>query len=182
MREALGKLVIHMGSHKISPLRPRSVQQCLLSPTLGCRNRLLFRTLIVCTQDVSGGKPVAVEGTDLPLWGMEIDPDEAKEEFRASLASDGGEGAKGFMQGMGLGMVVEQLADLKLGELLDTPPPGLDESVAIAKVCYCNRMYLSLGVRGGRGKGRVSDDLLVLETPALVRSLQLQSFATNVAW
>ena len=83
---------------------------------------------------MSGGKPVAVEGTDLPLWGMEIDPDEAKEEFRASLAVDGGEGAKGFMQGMGLSMVVEQLADLKLGELLDTPPPGLDESVAIAKV------------------------------------------------
>ncbi len=34
---------------------------------------------------------------------------------------------------MGLGMVVDQLADLKLGELLDTPPPGLDEAVAIAK-------------------------------------------------
>ena len=59
-------------------------------------------------QDVSGGKPVPVEGTDLPLWGMEIDPEEAKEEFRASLAVDGGEGARGFMSGMGLGMVVEQ--------------------------------------------------------------------------
>lgn len=39
-----------------------------------------------------------------------------------------------FMKGMGLGMVADQLADLKLGELLDTPPPGLDEAVAIAKV------------------------------------------------
>ena len=38
------------------------------------------------------------------------------------------------MSGLGLGMVVDQLADLKLGELLDTPPPGLDEAVAIAKV------------------------------------------------
>ena len=38
------------------------------------------------------------------------------------------------MSGMGLGMLTEQLADLKLGELLDTPPPGLDEAVAIAKV------------------------------------------------
>ena len=37
------------------------------------------------------------------------------------------------MSGLGLGMVVDQLADLKLGELLDTPPPGLDEAVAIAK-------------------------------------------------
>ena len=35
---------------------------------------------------------------------------------------------------MGLGMIANQLADLKLGELLDTPPPGLDEAVAIAKV------------------------------------------------
>lgn len=40
---------------------------------------------------------------------------------------------KDFMSGMGLGMLTEQLADLKLGELLDTPPPGLDEAVAIAK-------------------------------------------------
>ena len=39
-----------------------------------------------------------------------------------------------FMRGMGLGVVVDQLADLKLGELLNTPPPGLDEAVAIAKV------------------------------------------------
>ncbi len=44
------------------------------------------------------------------------------------------QGTKDFMSGMGLGMITEQLADLKLGELLDTPPPGLDEAVAIAKV------------------------------------------------
>lgn len=42
------------------------------------------------------------------------------------------------MGGMGLGMVAEQLTDLKLSELLDTPPPGLDEAVAIAKVS-CSR-------------------------------------------
>ncbi len=42
-----------------------------------------------------------------------------------------------FMRNMGLGMVADQLADLKLGELLDTPPPGLDEAVAIAKVRTC---------------------------------------------
>jgi arsenite-transporting ATPase len=35
---------------------------------------------------------------------------------------------------MGLGMVADQLKELKLGELLDTPPPGLDEAVAISKV------------------------------------------------
>lgn len=104
-------------------------------------------------QDVSGGKPVPVEGTDLPLWGMEIDPEEAKEEFRASLAVDGGEGARGFMSGMGLGMVVEQLADLKLGELLDTPPPGLDEAVAIAKVTI-HHSREAWFVHNGRGRGR----------------------------
>lgn len=43
------------------------------------------------------------------------------------------QGAKEFLGGMGLGLISEQLADLKLGELLDTPPPGLDEAVAIAK-------------------------------------------------
>lgn len=35
---------------------------------------------------------------------------------------------------MGLGLVADQLKELKLGELLDTPPPGLDEAVAISKV------------------------------------------------
>jgi hypothetical protein len=44
------------------------------------------------------------------------------------------QGAKDFMSSMGLGMIADQVADLKLGELLDTPPPGLDEAVAIAKV------------------------------------------------
>ena len=44
------------------------------------------------------------------------------------------QGAKDFLGGMGLGMIASQLADLRLGDLLDTPPPGLDEAVAIAKV------------------------------------------------
>ena len=29
-----------------------------------------------------------------------------------------------------------KLGELKLGELLDTPPPGLDEAIAISKVIY----------------------------------------------
>ena len=44
------------------------------------------------------------------------------------------QGAKDFLGGMGLGLLADQLGDLRLGELLDTPPPGLDEAVAIAKV------------------------------------------------
>lgn len=43
-----------------------------------------------CTQDVSGGQPVPVEGTALPLWGLEIDPDRARDDFRAFNARDDG--------------------------------------------------------------------------------------------
>lgn len=85
-------------------------------------------------QDVSGGKPVPVEGTDLPLWGLEIDPDAAKKEWSSAASKDGGAGIKNVLGGFGLGMLADQLSDLRLGELLDTPPPGLDEAVAIAKV------------------------------------------------
>ena len=42
---------------------------------------------------------MAVEGTDLPLWGMEVDPEQAKEEFRASMAKDSGAGAKARQPG-----------------------------------------------------------------------------------
>lgn len=33
-----------------------------------------------------------------------------------------------------MGGVAEQLRDLRLGELLDSAPPGVDEAVAISKV------------------------------------------------
>jgi arsenite-transporting ATPase len=32
---------------------------------------------------VSSGKPVLLQGSDLPLWGMEVDPEEGKAEFAA---------------------------------------------------------------------------------------------------
>ena len=41
-------------------------------------------------QDIGGGQPVQLEGTDLPVWGMEIDPDKAKQQFRSYSASDKG--------------------------------------------------------------------------------------------
>lgn len=55
--------------------------------------------------------------------------------------SGGAQGTKDFIANMGLGMIADQLADLKLGELLDTPPPGLDEAVAIAKVWPARSMF-----------------------------------------
>lgn len=36
-----------------------------------------------------------------------------------------------------------KLGELKLGELLDTPPPGLDEAIAISKVILPFYLILS---------------------------------------
>ncbi|KAI8008732.1 ATPase ARSA1 [Camellia lanceoleosa] len=87
-------------------------------------------------QDLTGGTLVPVEGPDLSLNGssQQINPEKAREEFRSTSQKTGGNGIKDFMDGMGLGMIVDQLGELKLGELLDTPPPGLDEAIAISKV------------------------------------------------
>ncbi|KAL5569364.1 hypothetical protein UlMin_025939 [Ulmus minor] len=85
-------------------------------------------------QDLTGGQLVPVEGPDSPLFALEINPEKAREEFRGATQKNGGTGVKDFMDGMGLGMIAEQLGELKLGELLDTPPPGLDEAIAISKV------------------------------------------------
>ncbi|TYG51445.1 hypothetical protein ES288_D10G258200v1 [Gossypium darwinii] len=85
-------------------------------------------------QDLTGGMLVPVEGPDFPLFALEDKPGEAREEFRDAAKNNGGTGVKDFMDGMGLGMLAEQLGELKLGELLDTPPPGLDEAIAISKV------------------------------------------------
>ncbi|XP_020590314.1 ATPase GET3 isoform X2 [Phalaenopsis equestris] len=85
-------------------------------------------------QDLTGGTLVPVSGVDSPLFALEINPDKAREEFRSASQKTGGTGVKDFMDSMGLGILAEQLGELKLGELLDTPPPGLDEAIAISKV------------------------------------------------
>ncbi|KAJ4725073.1 ATPase [Melia azedarach] len=85
-------------------------------------------------QNLTGGILVPVEGVDSPLHALEINPEKAREEFRTANQRSGGSGMKDFMDSMGLGMLADQLGELKLGELLDTPPPGLDEAIAISKV------------------------------------------------
>ncbi|BAT94489.1 hypothetical protein VIGAN_08109800 [Vigna angularis var. angularis] len=85
-------------------------------------------------QDLTGGALVPVEGPDYPLFALEINPEKSREEFRDAAKKNGGTGVKDFMDGMGLGMIADQLGELKLGELLDSPPPGLDEAIAISKV------------------------------------------------
>ncbi|KAH1191451.1 ATPase ARSA1 [Glycine max] len=84
-------------------------------------------------QDLTGGALVPVEGPDYPLFALEINPEKSREEFRNAAQKNGGTGVKDFMDGMGLGMIADQLGELKLGELLDSPPPGLDEAIAISK-------------------------------------------------
>ncbi|MEW5316453.1 MAG: hypothetical protein WDW38_007825 [Sanguina aurantia] len=88
-------------------------------------------------QDLTGGSPVRIVsplGGGMPLWGMQIDPESARTELRDIMADDGGAKLNQVLDGLGLGVVSEQLKDLQLGSLLDTPPPGVDEAIAISKV------------------------------------------------
>lgn len=79
-----------------------------------------------------GGKPVQLEGTTLPLWGMEVNIDEARQDMKDAVS--GPDGLESIMDDVGLGMFTDQLKELKLGELLENPPPGSDEAIAIASV------------------------------------------------
>lgn len=85
-------------------------------------------------QDLAGGMLVPVQGLDSPLYALEINLDKARDEYHAAGKKDGHGGVRNFMDSMGLGVLAEQLGELKLEELLDTPPPGLDEAIAISKV------------------------------------------------
>ncbi|GAA0151604.1 transporter [Lithospermum erythrorhizon] len=85
-------------------------------------------------QDLTGGTFVPVQGVDSPLFALEINPETTREEFRAAGQNRSNSDMKDIMSSMGLGAIADQLGNLKLGELLDTPPPGLDEAIAISKV------------------------------------------------
>ncbi|KAL0298766.1 UNVERIFIED_CONTAM: ATPase ARSA1 [Sesamum radiatum] len=60
-------------------------------------------------QDLTGGTLVPVEGPISPLFALEINPEKAREEFRSASQKNGGSGVKDFMDGMGLGMIADQL-------------------------------------------------------------------------
>lgn len=95
-----------------------------------------LKTLVVSTdpahslsdsvdQDLSNrGEPVELVGTDGNVWGLEIDIEAAKEELRGLGKGDNGKEFDDFLDGLGLGGVTDQLKKLRLGEILDTPPPG----------------------------------------------------------
>ncbi|KAD5961740.1 hypothetical protein E3N88_13213 [Mikania micrantha] len=65
-----------------------------------------------------------------------------REEFPDVSNKNGGTKVKDFMDGMSLGMLS---GELKLGKLLDTPPPGLDETIGLLN-CI---MFGVLDVTGG---------------------------------
>lgn len=89
----------------------------LPQPTDTCRQARLTSKLIAA-QDVSGGRPKRLSSTDLPIWGMEIDPEAARDEMRAARASSGNTGdsqLKGVLGPLGMGGLADQIGDLKLG-------------------------------------------------------------------
>ena len=51
-----------------------------------------------------------------------------------SAPGDKGVALQGVLDKFGMGAMMEQLSELGLDELLNTPPPGLDEAIAISKV------------------------------------------------
>ncbi|CAI0397920.1 unnamed protein product [Linum tenue] len=61
-------------------------------------------------QDLTGGTLVPVQGVDSPLFALELNPEKAKEEFRKSQKA-GNDGVKDLMDGMGLGMLSDQVSD-----------------------------------------------------------------------
>lgn len=78
---------------------PHACWHTAVPPSWLAVNRSILITLHVNTspaaaapaclcQDVSGGKPVPVEGTDLPLWGMEVDSEAAIADFKAGAVAN----------------------------------------------------------------------------------------------
>lgn len=103
----------------------------------------MFNLLLLClsSQDVSGGKPVLLEGVDLPLWGLEVDVEEGKREFAEFKAKSNtadqvrvhnklvfvlravpccavtGAQAADFLSGMRLGTVADQLRESNVSDM-----------------------------------------------------------------
>uniref|UniRef100_A0A166DGR3 ArsA/GET3 Anion-transporting ATPase-like domain-containing protein n=1 Tax=Daucus carota subsp. sativus TaxID=79200 RepID=A0A166DGR3_DAUCS len=60
-------------------------------------------------QDLAGGKLVAVQGLDSPLYALEINPEVSREEFRSATQNHGDTSMKNLMDSMGLGKLGEQV-------------------------------------------------------------------------
>eukprot|EP00638_Chattonella_subsalsa_P012235 CAMPEP_0117791916 /NCGR_PEP_ID=MMETSP0948-20121206/9138_1 /TAXON_ID=44440 /ORGANISM="Chattonella subsalsa, Strain CCMP2191" /LENGTH=693 /DNA_ID=CAMNT_0005622053 /DNA_START=210 /DNA_END=2290 /DNA_ORIENTATION=+ len=135
-----------------------------------------FRTLIISTdpahslgdalaQDISGGDMVDVTGMD-NLVAMEIDAQAAIEEFQAAL-----EGIDLVEAARNIGLPEDIIQNLGLKEMVleffETPPPGLDELVAIAKVVKLAK---------GEGENGQYFDRIVIDTAPTGHTLRLLAF------
>lgn len=77
---------------------------------------------------MSGGEPVKILDTDFDLYGMEIDIQKARTMIKdAALGED-------LLDDLGIGALSDQIRELNLAELLENPPPGIDEAVAVSQV------------------------------------------------
>jgi arsenite/tail-anchored protein-transporting ATPase len=79
--------------------------------------------------NLTGGKPVRIEGYEGELYGLEINTDDADSEFSKILGLDGEEtDVSEFME------TLKTFGFDDFGEVLGTAPPGIDEAVALANV------------------------------------------------
>ena len=73
------------------------------------------------------GHPTEVQGTDGNLWAMEVDTEEALERFKENLRGVSRMGGR-------LGELGNKIGLDEFAELLENPPPGTDEVVALGDV------------------------------------------------
>ncbi len=136
-----------------------------------------LRTLVISTdpahslgdlldQRVSGGDPVQVQGCD-NLWAMEVDTTRALERFRKLFKElDVGALAAQF------GVSEDILAGLGLEDfvaILNNPPPGIDELIALAEV-------VRLSKDGSVDTKGLTFDRVVIDTAPTGHTLRLLSF------
>ena len=130
-------------------------------------------------QDVSGGKPVAVNGV-AGLDAMEVNTDEAVERFRKAVS--------GFRAAdLGLGSAAEEVVN-KLGlddlsDILDSTPPGLDELLALAEVLSLVQPSESAAAGAAAADGSAAGvaaaagyERIVLDTAPTGHTLRLLAF------
>lgn len=142
-----------------------------------------LKTLIISTdpahslgdlleQKVSGGDPVRVEGCD-NLWAMEVDTTRALDRFRALFKElDVSALAAQF------GVSEEILAGLGLEDfvaILNNPPPGIDELIALADVVRLSKGKGSTSKEGAAVNG-LTFDRVVIDTAPTGHTLRLLSF------
>ena len=91
---------------------------------------------------MSGGDPVEVIGTSYELYAMEINIQNARQEIKdAALGDD-------LLDDLGIGGLSDQIKELNLAELLENPPPGIDEAVAVSQVSESSLLTFKVRAHG----------------------------------